>query len=112
MKPFYKHAELEGKQIIVVSNLAPAMLRGVESEGMLLAAESSGKVHVLEAPGSDPGDEVRVSNWKNNHKQITYEEFSKIVLTAKGGKVVHQDHILHTHKEEIKTTLPDAAKIK
>ena len=34
----YKPEELIGKKIILVSNLKPAKLRGVESNGMLLAA--------------------------------------------------------------------------
>ena len=33
----YKPEELAGKQIIVVTNLQPATIRGVESNGMLLA---------------------------------------------------------------------------
>jgi len=36
---FYSLEELENKKIIVVANLEPAKLRGVESNGMLLAAE-------------------------------------------------------------------------
>ena len=35
----YKPEELIGKKVILVSNLAPAKLRGVESNGMLLAAD-------------------------------------------------------------------------
>ena len=35
---FYKPEELVGKKVIIVSNLAPAKLRGVESNGMLLAS--------------------------------------------------------------------------
>ena len=40
IKEFYKPDELEGKKIIVICNLKPAKLRGVMSNGMLLAAES------------------------------------------------------------------------
>ncbi|HLI26290.1 MAG TPA: methionine--tRNA ligase subunit beta [Chloroflexota bacterium] len=35
---FFQPAQLVGRQIIVVANLKPARLRGVESQGMLLAA--------------------------------------------------------------------------
>ena len=38
LKPTYSKKELAGKQVIVIANLRPAMLRGVESNGMLLAA--------------------------------------------------------------------------
>ncbi len=36
---WYKPEELIGKKIVVVANLKPAKLRGVESRGMLLAAD-------------------------------------------------------------------------
>jgi methionyl-tRNA synthetase len=38
----YTPEQLTGKQIIVVANLKPAKLRGVESQGMLLAADRGG----------------------------------------------------------------------
>ncbi|MCX5714567.1 MAG: methionine--tRNA ligase subunit beta [Candidatus Omnitrophica bacterium] len=38
IKGSYQKEELIGKQVVVVDNLEPAMLRGVESQGMLLAA--------------------------------------------------------------------------
>ena len=37
--PYYTIEELVGKRIVIVANLKPAKLRGVESQGMLLAAE-------------------------------------------------------------------------
>ena len=36
----YAPEELTGKQIIIVANLEPRMLMGLESQGMLLAADS------------------------------------------------------------------------
>ena len=57
LKPHYEPAQLEGRLIVVVSNLQPARLRGVESSGMLLAAQDGDQVVVLTldkpaAPGS------------------------------------------------------------
>jgi methionyl-tRNA synthetase len=43
----YEPQALVGKRIIVVCNLAPAVLRGVESQGMLLAASDAGKIVIL-----------------------------------------------------------------
>jgi len=34
----YKKEDLIGRQVVVVDNLDPAILRGVESQGMILAA--------------------------------------------------------------------------
>jgi methionyl-tRNA synthetase len=61
--PFYKEEELLGKSIVLVNNLKPAKLRGVESKGMLLAASRSGPegkeaVEVLAAPWAAPGSKV------------------------------------------------------
>ena len=39
IREFYKPEELEGKKIAVLCNLKPAKFRGVQSNGMLLAAE-------------------------------------------------------------------------
>jgi methionyl-tRNA synthetase len=59
IKGFYTPDQLVGKNLILVANLAPRMMRGVESNGMLLAASSAdrNKVIVLTtdadiAPGS------------------------------------------------------------
>jgi methionyl-tRNA synthetase len=38
IRKHYEPDELVGKRIVVVANLQPATLRGVESQGMLLAA--------------------------------------------------------------------------
>jgi methionyl-tRNA synthetase len=40
----YRPEALIGKSIILVANLAPRTLRGVESQGMVLAAESDGQI--------------------------------------------------------------------
>ena len=39
----YSPEELEGKKVIVIVNLKTAVIRGIESQGMLLAAEVEGK---------------------------------------------------------------------
>lgn len=40
LKEYYAPEALLGKQIVVVANLAPRKMRGLESQGMLLAASS------------------------------------------------------------------------
>lgn len=47
IKGHYRPEELVGKKIIIVNNLAPVLLRGVESQGMLLAAQDGDKVVIL-----------------------------------------------------------------
>jgi|SRR3989344_3936210 len=47
IKKSYSKEELIGKQIIVISNLEPVILRGVESQGMLLAVGEDENSRVL-----------------------------------------------------------------
>lgn len=47
LKQLYKEEELKGKRIVVVTNLDPATIRGVKSEGMLLAAADGNDVSLL-----------------------------------------------------------------
>jgi len=47
LKPYYEKDKLAGKRIVVVANLAPAVLRRVESKGMLLAAQTGDRVIIL-----------------------------------------------------------------
>jgi methionyl-tRNA synthetase len=55
----YEPASLVGRSIVVVNNLAPAMIRGEESNGMLLAA-SDGQSVVLLQPDRQIADGSRV----------------------------------------------------
>jgi len=42
----YSPDDLEGKKVVVIVNLKPAVIRGIESQGMLLAAEVEGKATI------------------------------------------------------------------
>ncbi|PIV39457.1 MAG: hypothetical protein COS29_02520 [Candidatus Omnitrophica bacterium CG02_land_8_20_14_3_00__42_8] len=57
IKKAYTKEELLGKLVAVVENLEPAVIRGVESKGMILAAQDGETLAVLSpdrpvAPGS------------------------------------------------------------
>ena len=57
---YYKPEDMVGKSVVVVCNLKPVKLRGVESQGMILAAGNDGDALVLpEAIGANDGAEVR-----------------------------------------------------
>ncbi len=50
----FKPEEITGKQVVVVANLAPRKMRGIESNGMILMAEDKeGKLHFV-----SPGDVI------------------------------------------------------
>lgn len=55
----YTPEELVGKQLIVVANLEPAVIKGVESQGMLLATVSEGKIILATMDAeADPGSKL------------------------------------------------------
>ena len=56
---FYKPEQLVGKKVIVVANLAPATLCGVQSEGMLLASGEEEVRVVFLNPATPLGERVR-----------------------------------------------------
>ena len=61
IKKFYSHDDLKGKKIIIVANLAPRKMRGIESQGMLLAASNKDHTKIsLISPDQDiePGSIV------------------------------------------------------
>ena len=60
LKGHYKEADLTGTQILLVANLEPAKLMGVESHGMLLAASDRSGLHLL-IPDTEtvPGSKVK-----------------------------------------------------
>ena len=62
IKKFYTPESLLNKKIIIVSNLEPAKIMGLESQGMLLAAEdpATGVVSLLQTEQNlAPGSKVR-----------------------------------------------------
>ncbi|MFA5276417.1 MAG: methionine--tRNA ligase subunit beta [Candidatus Omnitrophota bacterium] len=43
----YQKEDLVGKQVVLVDNLEPAVLRGVESQGMILAASDENGISII-----------------------------------------------------------------
>lgn len=56
----YEPENLIGKNVIVIANLKPAKLRGIESRGMVLAAsDGEGNLVLADAPGIASGSKVK-----------------------------------------------------
>lgn len=47
VKGHYKREDLINKNVVIIANLKPAILRGIESQGMLLVAEDAGKAVLI-----------------------------------------------------------------
>ncbi len=56
---FYTPEEMVGKKVIVVSNLKPAKLRGVESQGMILAGSKKKMLELVSVDNLPNGTKIR-----------------------------------------------------
>jgi methionyl-tRNA synthetase len=54
----YSPEQVIGKTVILVANLKPAKIRGVESQGMLLAASSGGQLRLVTVDGELPSGAI------------------------------------------------------
>ena len=54
----YTPEEMVGKTVIVIANLKPAKIMGIESNGMVLAADSNGATLLTVEKPSDPGTKI------------------------------------------------------
>ena len=82
--PYYKEEELLNKKIILAYNLKPAVLRGEESNGMLLAAETKNReiVEVI-SPDCEIGELITIDGSVPNKEEITIEEFFFVPMEVK-----------------------------
>jgi methionyl-tRNA synthetase len=115
---YYLPEELVGKKVVIVKNLKPAKLRGVESQGMLLAAEGresappkdgkaameQGVVEALFLEKSEVGDKVSLKGAKSAPKQeIDIKDFRSIKIDVKEFAAVCEGKPLATQSEELRT---------
>ena len=93
--PYCTPEDLLGKKVLIVDNLKAAKLRGIESRGMLLAAEmndAEGKLIVepLEVPWANIGDIVQVESNENIDisDEVNIDAFLTIPIHVESGNVM------------------------
>lgn len=103
---YYRPEDLVGKKAVIVKNLMPAKLRGVDSQGMLLVAEKDGGVvEILECRECNAGDKVKAEGIESRPKKhIAFKEFGKVDLgvrdfgaEAAGKPLIAGKQRLRTH---------------
>ncbi|MFH1398557.1 MAG: methionine--tRNA ligase [Candidatus Woesearchaeota archaeon] len=113
IKNYYTYEELVGRNIVVVKNLKPAMLRGIESKGMLLAAGTDNGPRLLEAPKSKPGDAVYFEGLRTELKaEVTIEEFGLLEIFADAKGVSYLGKLMKTDKEYVRADVTERSKVR
>lgn len=82
LKEFYTADQLKTKTLIVVTNLEPATIRGMKSEGMLLAAEEGNRLALLTPESPLPAGTPITSSMDAGQKQVSFKEFQKLEIRA------------------------------
>jgi methionyl-tRNA synthetase len=93
----YTPEELAGRSVIMVTNLKPARLRGVESQGMLLAAQDGTQVEVLFADWAQPGDRITLEGEREPPEargQIDIEEFFRVPIRVQASRILVEGEAL------------------
>lgn len=106
--------ELRGRKVVVVANLKPARLRGIESRGMILATDSRyGRVVPVD-PGDAPvGELVRLEGVEPAPKaKLSVSEFEKVPLAMSGGVVACEGKALRTSAGPVRCDAPDGARVR
>ena len=104
MKPYYSKEEMKGKNIIIVSNLKPANIRGIKSNGMLLAAEDGkGTCSLLDPGNSKPGSEIIIEGIiKEPEKVLEFDDFKKVKMVIdEKQKANYNGKILKSEKGDV-----------
>lgn len=106
--------QLLGQQGIVVANLKPAQLRGVESRGMLLAADNGqGGLNLVTAAAAKPGDRVEAEGLPASPKdQITLKEFERAPLHVRQGVVSYGDKPLQVSGHKLAVSAPEGSEVR
>ena len=113
LKNYYKKEELKNKKIVVVTNLKYARLRGVESQGMLLAGEDKKNIGVLTVENSEPGTQVGIKGLENSTEKISFEQFLKLKITIKNKNPYFDGKEIKAGSESIKAEkVNDGAKVR
>ena len=108
IKPYYKKEEIKGKNIIVVTNLKPAKIRGITSNGMLLAAEDKNIVSLLDPGDSKPGSDITIQGIKKEPvTTLEFEDFQKVSMKINGeNKATYNGKNLKSEKGDVVSDKP------
>jgi methionyl-tRNA synthetase len=101
LKAHFDKAYLKGKRCVFLFNIKPAMLRGIESNGMILVASDGRNISLLETEQSNSGEPVMLEGYTRNTEPITFYDFEKVNLRVANGHVEYEGVVLHTEKEHV-----------
>ena len=114
LREYLKPSELENRKVLVLANLKPAVMRGIESRGMVLATDTPDGRVVPVDPGEAPiGDSIRVQGLESSpKKKLSKSEFDKAPLAIRARQVFYGDKMLESSTGPIACDAADGSPVR
>jgi methionyl-tRNA synthetase len=112
---FYKAEELIGKRVVVLANLKPAKLRGLQSNGMVLAGSDATDscLALVDASNLEVGTSLTFGDIVPVPKnKLTIDEFLNFTLMTNHGKVECEGMMLRGGQTLVSCDLPDGSQVR
>jgi methionyl-tRNA synthetase len=106
LKPYYSKEQLLNQWVVILANLKPKKLRGISSQGMMLAAQDESRVSFLTLEGEGRMGEQIIAQgiFSEPEEIIEIEDFQKVELTVdSNGLVTLEGKVLRTKEGKIRT---------
>ncbi len=114
LREFLTVDELQDRKVLVLANLKPAKMRGVDSRGMVLATDlSDGRVVPVDPGAADVGAAATVEGVESApKKKLSKSEFDKAPLAMADGRVTYGGRPLQTPAGSIDCAAEDGAPVR
>ncbi len=97
LKNHYRPEELENKKIVFVANMRHTKIRGIESQGMILAGDDGKTVAILTIEKAEPGTYV-VKGDENSF--VSFEELEALQMKIENGQVFLGNEVMKAENDE------------
>lgn len=114
LRKSYTAAELAGRAVLLFANLKPAPLRGILSQGMLLAGDGPEGKAVLVNPGDAKiGSRAQFAGLVPlmESRELKLKDFEKVALLVQGGQVVCEGKVLGVESTPVTCAVADGASV-
>jgi len=113
LKGSYTADELKNRSAVLLANLKPAKLRGIESRGMIMAADTEGDKAVLLDPGEIPhGKTLQFGDIEVTPKsKVGKKDFDKLDLVIKNKCVMYGKQRLSSAGIDVICDVPDGSEV-
>ncbi len=113
LKKSYRADELSGRKVVLLANLKPAKLRGIESQGMLLAGSGEERPVLLDPGAVSVGTTLAFGDLNAAPKDnINIKDFQKFEIRVRAKFVEYQGRRLGSGAHSITCDAPDGAEVR